>query len=462
VDSRTIVAISSPPGPGRRGILRLSGGEARAIANRALEEDLETISRGADRASFRASFDDGIGRQPALVFWMPGPRSYTGEDVVEFHLPGAAPLLARSCQRLLELGAYAAAPGEFTRRAFLNGRIDLTRAEGVLELVQSTNDAERRSALRLLEGGLSRRVLELRDGLDEVRALCEASLDFDEVDAGHVPLEELARGLSAIEGRLAEARAFESARQTPEALPRVALAGAPNAGKSSLWNALVEGGAALVSEEPGTTRDVLVGPVSVGRGDVLLVDLAGQDPRARGPDELAQRRAAEEREVAALVLWVIDGTRLLAEEAERVLAEAPGDARVLLVVNQVDRMEERRAGRLRAELAGSIGGREGGWVSARDGTGLDALRGRIAEALGLAGGAPAEQDLSRELFLRHRSALERASELVGDARARLAEVPLDISAETLREATRALDEISGRTSSEDLLDRIFARFCLGK
>jgi tRNA modification GTPase len=470
VDPSTIAAVASPPGPGRRGILRLSGPAARAIANRALAAPgaLEPIPAGAARRGFRATFGDGVGRQPALVLWMPGPGSYTGEDVVELHLPGAPPLLARALGRLLELGARAATPGEFTRRAFLNGRMDLSEVEGVLALVRSTSAAEQRSALRLLDGGLQRRVRGLRDELDDVRALCEASLDFDEDDAGHVPLEELAARLDAIGERLADARAVEAVRQPPAALPRVALAGAPNAGKSSLWNALVEGGRALVSEEPGTTRDVLVGTAGVGRAEVLLVDLAGEDPAAYGPDAEAQRQARVERESAALVLWVVEAERLAGPERARVLAEAPSEepgengARVLGILSKVDRFAPEAAARLAADVAVATG--SGPWLatSARTGSGIAELRGRIAELVGLGGDARGELDLSREVFLRHRAALERAEAFARRARRGLGELPLDVSAETLREASAALDEIFGRTTSEDLLDRIFARFCLGK
>ena len=260
VTSATIAAISSPPGAALRGILRLSGPSTRDLVNAALVTGAQPDSMlGVDspRRVFSAGFDDGIGTQPALVFWMPGPHSYTREDVVELHLPGAEPLLRRALSRLLELGATAAAPGEFTRRAFLNGRIDLTRAEGVLELVQSTNDAERRAALRLFDGGLDRRVGALRDALEDVRALCEASLDFDESDTGHVPEEDLIARIDSIGSDLDEAMGWEIARQPPSALPRVHLFGAPNAGKSSLFNALAapsDGTRALVSEHAGTTR----------------------------------------------------------------------------------------------------------------------------------------------------------------------------------------------------------------
>jgi tRNA modification GTPase len=169
----TIAAIASPPGGALRGILRLSGPASAALARAVLASSPRLP---ATRTALRDRFDDGAGTQPVLALWMPGPRSYTREDVLELHLPGAEPLLGRALGRLLELGATPAQPGEFTRRAFLNGRLDLTRAEAVLELVEATNDAERRAATRLLAGGLAERVAALRDALDDVRALAEASL----------------------------------------------------------------------------------------------------------------------------------------------------------------------------------------------------------------------------------------------------------------------------------------------
>ncbi len=452
---RTIAAISSPTGSGRRGILRLSGGEARAIANEALVDPRPALQPESGRSAFSATFFDGWGPQPALVFWMPGPRSYTGEDVLELHLPGCEPLLARAFERLLALGAAAAAPGEFTRRAFLHGKLDLTQAEGVLELVQATNDAERRSALLLLEGGLARRVHVLRDLLEDVRALFEASLDFDELDSGHVPLADLARRLAEVDSRLREALAFETARQTPAALPRVVLSGAPNAGKSSLFNALVGREAALVSDWPGTTRDALAAVLSLDQGPLLLVDLPGLDRAASGPDAEAQRRAQIERESAELLLWVIDGARASDAGIERELEGLPSERGILLVWNKAD-LAPAEPARARAHPLVSL--------SALQRTGLERLREALAEALGLFREEPRSSragDVSRELFLRHRKALERSLASVALAREHLG-APLDLCAEMLREATAALDEICGRTTPENLLERIFERFCIGK
>ena len=459
----TIAAVSSPPGPARRGILRLSGPRTHSILATTLTPGFPP---DAPRTALPTSFHDGIGPQPALALWMPGPHSYTREDVAELHLPGNPFLLDRALARVVTLGAEPAAPGEFTRRAFLNGRLDLTRAEAVLELVQATNESERRSATRLLAGGLERRISALRDALEDVRALCEASLDFDEADTGHVSPAQLGVRIDAIAVRLDEALRWEVGRQAPSALPRVVLCGAPNAGKSSLFNTLTAG-RALVSPHPGTTRDALESLWSVEGGACLLLDAPGLAPSARGADASAQRLASVERRAADLVLWVIDGACGDPTRSQGERASLPDGVPVVVAWNKIDRTEavsepDAAARELFDDRAATLVR-----VSARTGEGLASLAVAVARGLGLArdveDGAGPVGGLARELFARHRRSLEEASAGVDQARARLADgTPLDLVAETLRAATVALDGISGRTSPEDLLDRIFASFCIGK
>lgn len=457
----TIVAVASPPGPGRRGILRVSGTGARGLSEAVLGSAAQAIPGPGQRAWFEAQFFDGTGSQPVLVLWMGAPRSYTREDVVEFHLPGSPPLLQCALARLVALGARPAHRGEFTRRAFENGRIDLSRAEAICELVAAGTDSERRAAIELLGGGLSRRLVPLREALDGIRALLEASLDFDVEDTGHVPTEELLLGLDAATEGLDRALAFEVRRQAPTALPRVVLFGAPNAGKSSLFNALA-GERALVSDEAGTTRDVLRALWRVGENDVLLVDtagFAGLSGRKERLDALARERAESELESASLVLWVVDACRDPAAELGTERRLLPGGVPVLGLWSRIDRPGAREPNEAERSLlaASQAGPLE---VSASRGLGLGALTRAVERALWDTG---AEAGVARELFVRHREALAAARARVAEARAELlAGVALDLVAETLRGATAALDEIEGHTSSEDLLDRIFARFCLGK
>ena len=473
----TIVAVSSPPGPGARAVLRLSGPESARLVRESTRLETELDARGV----YRGRFLDGRGEQPLLLLWMPGPHSYTREDVAEFHLPGSPPLVEAALARLVQLGAEPAQRGEFTRRAFQHGRLDLTRAEGVLLLVEAANEEERRSAAALLFGGLAERVQALRETLVELRVRCEASLDFDETDTGHVDDAVLARMGAACLAGLGEALRWEERREPVSGLPRVVLAGEPNAGKSSLFNRLVAarapGDRAIVSGLAGTTRDAKSGLWSVAGGDCRLVDTAGHDGALGGsdaadddPDRAAQAFAGAERDAADLLLWVVDASRAsaipLAEQAARLPA---GPAR-LLVWNQVDRPGA--APEPPTELQGLP------WVavSAETGAGLAELERAAARGLGRApatpsesgptaagGDAPAGAGAGRELSVRHRQALERSRvELARALELHGAAAPLDLVATSLKHATDALDAILGATTTEDLLDRIFARFCLGK
>jgi tRNA modification GTPase len=460
----TIAAISTPPGAGLRGMIRISGPRAMAIARATCA--LDGAPDLARRGGWRGRFDDGRGTQPLLCLAMPAPHSFTREDVVELHLPGSPPLLAAALARVVELGARPAQPGEFTRRAFENGRIDLTQAEGVLDLIEAANEDERRAATALLFGGLSSRVGALREQLVELRALCEASLDFDESDAGHVPTAELRElGLRAREA-LSEALRWEVRRAQQSPLPRVVLVGAPNAGKSSLFNALGRD-RALVSDLPGTTRDSVRCVWRTEALECALVDTAGLDEdalRSHGddPDRGAQELARADHAGADLLMHVVDARRA---DLDRILAEHDalprGPAR-LLVWSQIDRGGA--APRPSEKIVERVGA--GAWaaVSAVTSTGFEALAARVGELLGGGPRPPARaQGTSRELSLRHHAALLAAARQLDRALLGLERrEPLDLVAEDLRAATDALDAIAGRTAPDDVLDVVFERFCIGK
>lgn len=406
------------------------------------------------RGVFRGRFHDGGGEQPLLLLWMPGPRSFTREDVAELHLPGAAPLLDRALSRLVELGARLAEPGEYTRRAFENGRIDLSRAEGVLSLVEARSEAARRSAVALLLGGLDERVGTLRDGLEDLRALCESSLDFESDDTIDVPTEEIAKRLAEVEAKLEEARGWEAARGLEAGAPRVVLVGSPNAGKSTLFNALGSGAQkAIVSDHPGTTRDRLVRSWRPGAVGVELADMAGVEEGASGPDAAAQLVGESARAAADHLLWVVDARRSDTEELERERRTMPEGVERTLVWAQSDREDALEVPP--GELAGDAWVR----VSAEQGKGLEDLEKTVGGALD----REASGGSGREVSVRHSEALKRAAERVREGRRAWEEgLPMDLLAQELREATDHLDGIAGRTTPEDLLDRIFARFCLGK
>jgi len=442
---RTIAAIATPPGAGRRGIVRVSGARAAELVQAVLRAEEPRFEPTHARQLARGRFHDGRGEQPVTLLWMRAPRSFTREDVAEFHLCGAEPLLARALARLLELGAVAARAGEFTRRAFLNGRLDLSRAEGVLALTEAANEDERAAAALLLDGGLAERTGSLRERLLELGALCEASLDFDESETGHVPREELGELWRAADAALASALEWEVRRAAPSALARVLLVGAPNAGKSSLWNALT-GGRALVSASAGTTRDALEGRWALTGRSCLLLDGPGIERGASGPAAKAQELFARARSQAELVLWVVDASA-------PALASRPEPAH-LLVWNKTD---------LARAAAGAAPGLPAVSVSARTGAGLADLAHAVEELLAGPAGPTAEAGSARMLHERHRAALARARAALAEAGEGLASgMPLDLVAEALRAALAALDDLAGRSTPEDVLDRIFARFCLGK
>ena len=444
----TICAIASAAGGAERGVIRVSGPAAFALVG-GLCADALPAARGVTQTRLSV----GPGGLPVHVLRMPGPRSFTREDVLELHLPGNDFLMQTALEALLAAGARLAEPGEFIRRAFENGALDLTRVEGVLALIQAQDEAARRAASALLFGGLEERMHAMRDRLEALRALCEASLDFDEADTGHVPVAQLAALADEILERVGEALTWEARREGTWQEPWVVLAGAPNAGKSTLYNALVASEApALVEDLAGSTRRV------------LLSDTAGaveaQTPLGEA-DRKAQTQARAQWASADWLLWVVDARDPVWPQ---VFELQPGQVRIpfpferaTLLWNQIDRPGVAREpdAEWSARFAGGALA-----LSARQGEGLSALRTHVGERLQ----NQSEQGSSaRSLSVRHRLALAQTRQHLREARAGLDEEwPLDAVAEELRSATDALDQILGTTTPEDLLTRIFAQFCLGK
>lgn len=439
----TVFALASAPGRGGVAVLRVSGPRAGAVVETLCRRPLPrpreaTVARLADPGTGEV-IDSG------LVLWFPAPRSFTGEDVAELHVHGGRAVVSALADALSALpGLRPAEPGEFTRRAFENGKLDLTEAEAVADIVAAETAAQRRQALRQLDGALGRLYEGWRDRLTRALAHVEADIDF--------PDEDLPEGVAAamrpvLSGLAAEIAAHLDDRHRGERLRdgiAVAILGAPNAGKSSLLNALARRDVAIVSERAGTTRDVVEVHLDLGGWPVTLADTAGLREATDEIEGEGIRRALDRAEKADLRLAVFDATRLpdLDPRTRALLGPA-----TIPVVNKADRVPGLDA---EAVLPGALA------VSATTGAGLPALLSRLTAMAGEGLDAAGPPALTRA---RHRAALEECR----GALARALEAPLpELAAEDVRLASRALGRITGRVDVEDLLDVIFRDFCIGK
>ncbi|HVR74809.1 MAG TPA: GTPase [Planctomycetota bacterium] len=474
-DGDTILAMSSPPGMSSSAVLRLSGPAAFAALG-ALAVPGATVP-GSGFQGARVSLDVEGARVAAWALFYHAPRSYTREDVVELTVPGSAPLLVLLARAFLEAGNRLpggegavrwARPGEFTLRAFLSGRIDLSQAESVAGLISATGEAEALASRRGLRGDLRVEIEALLRAVLEGRALVEAALDFPDEDLPQVSPGVLATALGGtIEGLEGLRRAAALRIASPGAL-RVVLAGFPNAGKSSLLNALLGRRAAITSDLPGTTRDPVRGAAVYSGRRVEWVDIAGVEDLEGGvhggerPGEEAiwgvvRRLTRLELEAADVVLWVADPLDRLERSMERFRSlEAPAKR---LVLQKIDRSSEEERARLASLPVGPL------LVSARTREGLGALVERVlgeavpGEVPSLRGAAP-----PRFLVSAHQEAqLERAAEALSRARdAILGGMGLELAASDLRDASHALEELVGGGAREAVLDLVFSRFCIGK
>ncbi len=429
---KVIFALGTGAGRSAVAVMRLSGlGCGEVIA--ALAGPLPPPRR----ASLRLLRHGGVPLDRALVLWFPGPASYTGEDSAELHLHGGQAVIAAVAEALEALGARPAEPGEFTRRAFLHGRLDLTAAEGIADLIAAETEAQRRQALRQAEGGLAQRHGAWATRLTQLLARQEAFIEFEEED---LPTDLDARVEADAAALRAEMAALLAEGERGEKLREgltIAILGAPNAGKSSLLNVLAGREAAIVSARAGTTRDVVEVRLILGGVPVTLADTAGLRDAADEIEAEGVRRALARAETADLRLLVFAADA--APDAATLALRGP-DA--LVVLNKADL---------------GVGGVDGALaVSARTGMGLDVLRERLEQAAVQRAGLSDAAVLTRP---RHRAALR-------DAVAELERLPLaglpELRAEALRAALRALSRLTGRVDVEQVLDVVFGEFCIGK
>ena len=452
----TIVAPATPPGRGGIGIVRISGPRVHQIAAGLMGE------APRPRHAIFTRFLDGSGApiDAGIALYFPHPDSFTGEDVLELHGHGGAVVIDLLVRRALELGARLARPGEFTERAFLNDKIDLAQAEAVADLIDAGSEQAARAAMRSLQGEFSAEVGALGESLMALRVYIEGAMDFPDEEADWLAGRQVAVRLDDIAARFAR---IEDAARQGRALRDglvVVIAGPPNAGKSSLLNALAGHDAAIVTEMPGTTRDVLREHIVVDGLPVHVVDTAGLRDTVDVIESEGVRRARAEIARADLVLYVMDvsaAPRQAAVEAD--LAALHSDAAVLKVWNKIDLAEgpdpgvDRGLTPLGSDPSSSI------QISAKTGAGLDTLRAHLRHAAGYHAGNGGAFSARR----RHLDALSRARAHTEAARARLeARESHELAAEELRLAHRALGEITGETTSDDLLGQIFSSFCIGK
>jgi tRNA modification GTPase len=447
----TIFALATAAGRAAIAILRLSGPAAGAALSalaggglRPREATLRTLRRPSD----------GVVLDEALALWFPGPASVTGEDCAELHLHGGRAVVDGVTDALLSLGLRLAEPGEFTRRAFENGKLDLSQAEAVADLVDAEAESQRRQALAQLNGALARRHATWREGLVEALAVLEAAVDFPDEDLPESVADEAAPTLARIAQELDAALADSARGERVRGGYRVALIGAPNAGKSSLLNALADRDAAIVTATPGTTRDIIEIPLNLAGYRVVLADTAGVRA-SRDPIEAeGVRRARAWAEAGELRLLVVDGAA--ADESWRDVADLarPGD---LCLLNKSDLPRgTAAAARAWAESRGLVTLE----LSLASFRGLGAVKQALSDAVV---GALSGADFPAATQERHRRDL-------ADARAHLARALLaltkpmevELAAEDVRLAARSLARISGQVGAEDVLDRVFARFCIGK
>ena len=452
----TIVAVSSAAGPSARGIVRMSGPAALPLLRRLLAP----LKRGSDRLPkanyrcFSARLDLEGAPVPARVYVMRAPTSYTREDIVELHTFGSPALQRGLLDRLTSLGARPAEAGEFTRRAFLNGRIDLAQAESVQALIGARSEAEHRAALGVLSGRLSGRIHGIRDRVADVAAAVEASLDFSEEDVPCISGGEVAARLAPLCGEVRELLAAGEAGRVERPLVRAALFGPPNAGKSSLFNAILRRRRAIVSDRPGTTRDAIEAVTTVRGLEVVLLDTAGlQPPR----DELEAAAVSKSRLSvgrASLALCVLDSVRPPDAGTQESLQSLPLD-RGMVILNKCDLGPCHP--RLRESLPRGVETRT---VSAATGCGVGELLEAIRERVESGRVERSASELmvtarQAQLLTRARTAMERI--LAGGP-----DQAMDLIAGDLAEALASLSELTGGSVTEDVLDRIFRAFCVGK
>jgi tRNA modification GTPase len=477
--AETIVAISTPPGRGGIGIVRLSGPEAVAIATPMLRLKGPL---GHAQARFAEILDEAVPMSlvpgpyvpassridEAVVTFFAAPNSYTAEDIVEIAAHGSPVVLDMLVRHALARGARLAEPGEFTQRAFLSGRIDLTQAEAVRDLIDAQTLYQARVAASQLGGALSRRVQPAKDALVTLIATLEAGIDFAEDDIDVMPNADILQRIEALRAQLAPIEAsFAQGRIVHSGLT-LAIVGRPNAGKSSLFNCLVERERAIVTATPGTTRDLVTEQVAIGGIPVNLIDTAGLREAFDEAEAIGIQKSREALAEADIVLLVFEALTTHFEIETELLAALHG-RNVVKVLNKVDLIQAPAPKRLPEEPLGAVAPAVpvdlsilvgAVPVSAKTGAGVDRLRSTILE-IAQAGAAQDQSGMITNLR-QHQATAEALKSLEAAAQSTAARIPLEMVMLDLYAALRSLDALTGQTTPDDILNQIFSTFCIGK
>ncbi len=460
----TIAAVATPPGMGGIAVVRVSGPDARQVADRVFRPVRGNRSGGSAlerRPGWRAVYGrvyDSSGKfiDEAIMLSMPGPASYTREDVVELSCHGGPAVIRAVLQAALDAGARRAGPGEFTKRAFLNGRISLEQAEAILQVVNARTERARRSASAFLSGESGRIVQGSREAVAQLMTIIEASLDFPEDDIPEMQSLEIGNEARRIAADLCRAASDAQRSRVLWEGASVAIVGRPNVGKSRLLNALLREERAIVSDRPGTTRDTVSEVANIRGIPIQLIDTAGMREAADPLERIGVERARGALADADIALAVVDGSAQLVQEDLDIVVSTP-EGRTVVVINKSDLP----AAPVDEDLRRRAGNRRVLRVSALTGSGIEQLEEEI-EALAMARevdvgeGAQSFGARSADCLRRAAAALDEAARAAGEG------VPADMLSIDLRAAIDALGEITGETAREDIVDRVFEQFCIGK
>lgn len=452
----TIAAIATPYGESAIGIVRMSGSDVAKILKRVFKTKSKTLKPRYAHYGWIVD-KDGQPIDEAVAIYYKAPHSYTGEDMAEINLHGNPLILKRVLQRLLEEGARLAEPGEFTKRAFLNGKLDLTQAEAVAELISAKTELARKLALNQLRGALSKEIKPLREELLLLLALVESSIEFEEED---IPTVEKGELITRLEGILKRVNKLLDTAKTGKAIRKglkLAIVGKPNVGKSSLFNRLLGEERAIVTSVAGTTRDYLEETVNLGGIPINLIDTAGVRDTEDTVERIGVERSLQKLKEADIILFVLDAGEEEPTEEEIKLAHLvkQSEKPTLVVLNKIDKVK-------RINLGGfPLQGFPILKVSAKTGEGLENLKREILKAAGIS----TSEGGTIYISLRHEELLKRAKKALENALSYLKEGDFyspEILMLDLREASDSLGEIIGDVTTEDVLGQIFSTFCIGK